>query len=111
MTCHQCGQQAFTEATTLADMVKPDINLKNLMLRLLVAAAVLLIVSGISIYVAWGNASDSIDCRWEQYLTQRTLKSTARFDRRIPPEVWRFPETARRSRENTEPRPVPSRRR
>jgi hypothetical protein len=77
VTCHQCGKQAFTEATTPADAVKPGTNLQKLMLRFLIAAAVWLIVSGISIYVAWGNAADSNDCRWEQYLTQHTLKLAA----------------------------------
>ncbi len=77
VTCQQCGQQAFTEAPTPADTIKRHINLQKLMLRLLVAAAVWLIVSGISVYVAWGNASNSNDCRWEQYITRLRLKSIA----------------------------------
>jgi len=77
VTCQQCGQQKFAEVNTSADPVRPGINFRKLCHRLLAAAAICLIVSGISIYVAWGNASTSNDCRWEQYVTRLRLKSIA----------------------------------
>ena len=77
VTCQQCGQQEFAEVKTLADPVGPGINFRKLSHLLLAAAAIWLIVSGISIYVAWGNASTSHDCRWEQYVTRIRLKFIA----------------------------------
>ncbi len=77
VTCQQCSQQSFTEVETSADAVRPAINSRKLSHRLLAAAAIWLIVSGISIYVAWGNASNSDDCRWEQYQTRFILKHLA----------------------------------
>lgn len=77
VACPRCGQQAFTEPKMSADAVLTGANLRKFMPRLLAAAAIGLIVAGISIYVAWGNAADGNDCRWEQYLTQLTLKSFA----------------------------------
>ena len=67
----------FTEANASDDAAKPRLNFRKLMLRLLAAGAIFLLVSGISIYVAWGNASNSNDCRWEQYITRLRLKSIA----------------------------------
>lgn len=77
VSCHQCGQQAFIEATAPADTAKRAVHFRKLVPRLLAAAAIWLIVSGISIYVAWGNASNSNDFRWEQYITRIRLKSIA----------------------------------
>jgi hypothetical protein len=76
-SCQQCGQQEFVELNVPAETVRPGTNFRKLIHRFLAAAAIWLIVSGISIYVAWGNASTSNDCRWEQYMTRLALKHIA----------------------------------
>ena len=76
VACQQCGQQAFTEATTPTDTIKRHINLQKLMLRLLVAAAIWLIVSGIFDLRGMGRICGpawSCDFRWAQHITQLQL--------------------------------------
>jgi len=65
--CPQCAEQE--------DKKKRNTNFWKWSDRLLAAAGVWLIVSSTSIYVAWKNASNNNDFRWEQYVTRLELKS------------------------------------
>jgi Type II secretion system (T2SS), protein G len=76
--CFKCGQQDFPEnAPPVIESMRPKAESKWV-LRILAGLGVWLAVTGISLYVAWGNASNSKYTWFEQYITQRNLAIIAK---------------------------------
>jgi len=74
--CSGCGQNEFKiEIPPVISMPTETQNSaqKYLSLRLLIAACIWLIISGISLYVAWQQANHSM-AWWQQWETRRALK-------------------------------------
>ncbi len=81
MNCSGCGQNEFkveappvVPSPTEIEIKNKPAKQKNLLLRVLIAVSVGIIISTISIYVAWANSGNASAGWWEQWETQRALK-------------------------------------
>jgi hypothetical protein len=77
--CHECGTEFIAEvpptipSNAIDKKENQPVVQKQLPLRLLIAACIWFVVSGMSLYTAWQQANHSI-AWWQQWETQRALK-------------------------------------
>jgi hypothetical protein len=73
--CRECGAQEFITSLALPEREPPSSQRPaEILFRLLVSVFVWLVVSGLSLYVAWQTGGDASESKREQSLTQFELK-------------------------------------